>query len=200
MCRPHAPRLYTLKQLIAEETKIFVNEIFDNLIPTEYRLVKDIVYDDSFYDQYIFKTNSGEQYEVDFFKTLIELNESHKIKKYFNEKNEHINESALDCVDIGFTYFNNVNNDFHDQGFDILGQYKKRTNKNEQYEVLGKVAFIVNEYIINHPAQEIYAIGKDTCDSNINVYNNMYNKLFKSYTRIEDASEYYRKGAFYFIK
>ena len=194
MGRPLTPRLYHLNELINEELKNFISEIFDKLIPTEYSVVNDVKYGESIYDQYLFTTKSDQKYEVDFYHTTLNLNKLKNIIKYFP------NENFIECIDIGFTIFNNVNSEYHDYGTWNNDPYIKRTDKNEQYEVLGKVAFIIDEYIKTHPEQKIYAIGKDTYKSNIKTYLYMFEKLFKSFIKIEDISEYYNNGAFYFIK
>ena len=192
---PRAPRLYNLKDLIKEETKLFINEVFDNLIPTEFKVIKKIKYDDTYYDQYLFSTNSGEKYEVDFFTTILDLSQLINVKEFFP------NDEFIKCIDIGFTAFNNVRTDIHDLGIMNIdpNNYIKRTNNKEQYEVLGKVAYIINYYINSHTKQKIYAIGGSD-QSNLRVYNNMFNKLFKSFTMIKDESDYYYNGANYYIK
>ena len=194
MGRPLTPRLYQLNELINEEVKNFIFEIFDKLIPTEYSVVNGIKFGEFIYDQYVFTTKSDQKYEVDFYHTTLNLNKLKNIIKYFP------NENFIECIDIGFTIFNNVNSEYHDYGTWNNDPYIKRTDKNEQYEVLGKVAFIIDEYIKTHPEQKIYAIGKDTYKSNIKTYLYMFEKLFKSFIKIEDISEYYNNGAFYFIK
>jgi len=194
MSRPLTPRLYQLNELINEEAKNFIFEIFDKLIPTEYSVVNGIKFGEFIYDQYVFTTKSNQKYEVDFYHTLLNLNKLKNIIEYFP------NEKLINCIDIGFTIFNNVNNDYHDYGRWNNDPYLKRTNKNEQYEVLGKVAFIIEEYIKNHLEQKIYVVSKDTYTSNLKVYLYMFEKLFKSFIKIEDVSEYYDNGAFYFIK
>jgi hypothetical protein len=196
MGRPLTPRLYRLNELLNEEINNFISEIFDKLIPTEYKTVNNIEYGDFSYDQYIFSTKSNEKYEVDFYYTTLRLN------KLSNLSNYYPNENLINCIDIGFTLFNDVNNGYHDFGIEGTPDdpYIKRTNKNEQYEVLGKVAYIINEYIETHPQQKIYAIGKNTYKSNLKAYEYMYSKLFKSFTMVEDISDYYEEGAIYFIK
>ncbi len=196
MGRPRTPRLYNPRNLINEEIKIFVNEIFDELIPTKFDVVKSIKYGDFYYDQHIFSTNSGEKYEADFYKTMLNMQQLKNVSNYFQ------NILTVNCIDIGFTLFNNVNNDMHDYGFEgtLNDPYIKKTNKNEQYEVLGKVAYIVNEYMKSHKKQRIYAIGKNAYHSNLRVYQNMYEKLFKSFIKVEDVSDYYDDGAIYYIK
>ena len=171
MGRPLTPRLYHLNELINEELKNFISEIFDKLIPTEYSVVNDVKYGESIYDQYLFTTKSDQKYEVDFYHTTLNLNKLKNIIKYFP------NENFIECIDIGFTIFNNVNSEYHDYGTWNNDPYIKRTDKNEQYEVLGKVAFIIDEYIKTHPEQKIYAIGKDTYKSNIKTYLYMFEKL-----------------------
>ena len=194
MGRPLTPRLYQLNELINEEVKNFIFEIFDKLIPTEYSVVNGIKFGEFIYDQYVFTTKSDQKYEVDFYHTTLNLNKLKNIIEYYPDK------KLINCIDIGFTIFNNVNSEYHDYGTWNNDPYIKRTDKNEQYEVLGKVAFIIDEYIKTHPEQKIYAIGKDTYKSNIKTYLYMFEKLFKSFIKIEDISEYYNNGAFYFIK
>lgn len=194
MGRPLTPRLYKIGELINEEVKNFIFEIFNNLIPTEYTVVNDIIYGNTKYDQYIFTTKSNQKYEVDFYNTILDLNELNKVINYFP------NENFVNCIDVGFTIFNNVNNDYHDYGTWTDDPYSKRTNKNEQYEVLGKIAFIIDEYMKKHPEQKIYAVGKDTHISNLKLYLYMFEKLFKSFIMINDVSDYYENGAYYFIK
>ncbi len=66
--------------------------------------------------------------------------------------------------------------------------YIKRTNKNEQYEVLSKIVFLVNEYLKNNPECFIFGITKNTD-------NKIFEKLFST-----DFEVIENEDAFYFIK
>jgi hypothetical protein len=188
--------MYSPKEIVNEEINNFIFEILDTLISTEYDILKDNKYAGFYFDIYRFKSNSGNYYDVDFYKSEINPNEYDNISKYFSNVNK------LKIIDIGFTSTNydrtepiNLENPENDP-------YVKRTNKNEQYEVLGKVGYLIQEYINNNPDINVYAVGKNSNSLNLAAYLQMYKNIFANkFILIEDRSENYNgDDAYYFIK
>lgn len=189
------PKLLDLREIIAEESKLYLFEIFDKSIPTSYTIGKDLKYFDFVFDVYKFKTTSGNFYDVDFYKTIINLNVLKNVQKYLNSDKDEIK-----TIDIGFTSSNVDREEKEELHGTSDDPYVKRTNRNEQYEVLGKVAYLVEEYVKNND-YNVYVVGKSDDNKKMTVYLKMFENIFRNnFTMIEDVSKYYDNGAYYFIR
>lgn len=190
------PKIVNLKQIILEELDNYLFEIFEKSIPTEFKIIKNNIYGDVTYDVYEFETKSGIKYVVEFYNTyILNLNELPNVLKYFP------NEDILKLISIGFTTFDYNKNVSDELSGSMNDPYLKRTNKNEQYEVLGKVAYIIENFIKNNPQYNIYEIGKNTYSSNLLAYLKMFQNIFSNkFHFVEDKSKNYNEGAYYFIK
>jgi len=196
MSRPWRPRMFSPKEIVNEEINNFVFEVLDKTIPSEYEIILNNIYAGYKYDIYRFKTISENIYDVDFYKSNINPKKYENINKYFSNANN------LKTIDIGFT----LNNYDRTEPITLENPeddpYVKRSNKNEQYEVLGKVGYMIEEYINNNPDINVYAIGKNSNSSNLAAYLQMYKNIFvNKFILIEDKSENYNgDDAYYFIK
>jgi len=189
------PKLLDLKQIINEELNNYLFEIFNKSIQTIYQISKNNIYDGNYFDIYRFKTSSGNSYDVDFYKIQLNLNQLSNISKYFP------NTDIINSIHLGFTSSDYNRDEKPELSGTINDLYEKRTNKNEQYEVLGKVAFMIEEYIINNSEIKIFVIGKNTEISKLSAYIKMFENIFSSkFKMVEDISNEYEEGAIYFIK
>ena len=131
-------------------------------------------------DSYLFETNKNNKYVVDFFKDIV----------FINAKENFL-------IILGFSTIENSEiEDFHDENVTTLdSNYIKITNKKEQYEVLGKVVYLIQEYIKNNPNYSIFGITKNTHKKNLIVHNKIYEKIFKNNFIVVENDD-----IFYYIK
>ena len=161
-----------------------INEIDFNLKQT---LFSVSINDDNI-ERYEFLTDKGNSYSVYFMITEendIELSNGENLSKY----------TKLNKIPTIF--FSLTENGLDGENFDEL------VNKNEQLEVMGKVVFIILEYIKTN-IYTTYSIG-DVGNKKINFYN-YYKKYFKDFDIfIGDSENYFDvekgyKKAYYLIK
>ena len=172
-----------------------IDEVFDKPIETKYEKLLNVnINNVDKHDIYRFKTNNGFSYDVEFYKELIGF----KYIKLLDgttlpDKN---NDSVTMGIIIGFTP-TEIN--YSDVPEDVIGTledpYISRTGRNEQYEVLGKIIFLVDEYIKNNPDFYVYIITKNTNKTNIRIYNMMFKNIFLNNFNVYESDE-----AFYYIK
>jgi hypothetical protein len=201
-------KVYThdkLKILIRETLDKFINEVYDNPIKTEYEKIFDNYEFGYFIDIYRFVTNSGNSYDLDFLKDTINtnrvliLNNNEKLSSIIkDEYGENIN-----YIELGFTP-TEIKDITIDIDPDIIGTeddpYILRTNRNEQYELLNRISFLILEYVKNNPAILIYSIGKNTHENNLNSYIYVFNKIFSNKFKMVDVKNpHFEYGSFYFI-
>jgi hypothetical protein len=193
-------RKFEIQNLIIET---IINEVLDEYQPTEYEKILGV--NDGYgseIDVYRFKTSNNNSYDVDFMveildPNLIKLDNDEILSDYFKHEYNNI----LKFIDLGFTPTEIKNIDVDD---DIIGTmndpYINKTNRNEQYEVLSKVAYLVKEYIKNNPQYPIYSIGKNTHENNLNAYIKLFKNLFDlDYVLFEGRNRFYKYGSYYFI-
>lgn len=183
-----------LKSLIKEELDLFVNEMFDSKIVTKYGAFND-TYDHFPLRTYRFKTNSGNSYDLDFFYTYvtpyrIKLDDGKFLSDYVIDKND------LDTIDIGFTISE------IDKKDDSISpeDYIKDTNRGEQIEVMGRIAYLVDEFIKNNPNINAFVIGRNTKSTKLKIYKEIFKNIFKEkFIMLEGQNFGYKEGAIYFI-
>ena len=196
MNRPKPKLKYLLAKIINEEiNKMYIDEILDS-INTDYKIfINKKTSQNYIHDTYRFKTKNNNSYDVEFYKNkfysgFIEL---------LNDVNlsDVIGNDVTTEIVIGFTPTEIAKTNIP---IDLMGTendpYVTRTNRNEQYEVLGKIIFLVQEYIKNNPEYYIYDILKASDKKNIIVYNSIFKNLFsKDFTMFEsDESFFYIKN------
>lgn len=164
----------------------YMKEIDFNIIPTEYNINyqnlnnKDV-------ESYDFLSNIGTKYSVYFLLT----NEDNELLS----NNKHLLEYG-DINNIPTIFFSLTNRGFG-KNFDDL------TNNNEKLEVMGKIIYLIKEYMNKHK-YNIYSIG-NVDDKKINFYN-YYRKHFKEYQILTGKSKYYldknknKSESYYLIK
>lgn len=188
-----------MKKTICE---IINEEIFNKTILDEGIQPISVEYDiylDSNLDVYRFKTNKGYSYDVDFFKDKI-----YPDKIIIVDTNEYLstvlNDDIISLVEIGFTPTEVKNNTDQKDFGTINDPYIERTNRNEVIEVLGKVLFLVNEYINKNPTYKIYALGTNTHNNNINVFSMLFEQYFSDkYEKFKVREPKRNYNHYYFI-
>lgn len=199
--RPRPSPMRLVKKLINEElSKFTIDEIFDKPVRTEYEILLDVTMNNNkYHDIYRFKTNGDFSYDVEFYKNFINF-------KYPNFETvtlldgsalpNKLNEILTVGIIIGFTptEINDVNVPANIEGT-VDDPYINRTGRNEQYEVLGKIIYLVEEYIKNNPQYYIYIITKNTDKTNIKIYNLMFRNVFSKNFDVYESTE-----AYYYIK
>ena len=79
--------------------------------------------------------------------------------------------------------------------------YTKEINRGETFELMGRISYLINRYIKNNPDNKVYVIGKNTKETKLNMYNNMFSNLFNhDYFKLEGDNYGYDEGSYYFIK
>jgi hypothetical protein len=188
--------------LIKEEINNFVsseklNEIFNEVIRTEYEIISKYIKGFNVFT-FRFKTNSGETYDLDFFKNRLLLSTQFDGDHNFYDILKNVDdEKYLKCSDIGFT----VTSRYVNNGENINNaDYNENTNKNETIELLGKLSFLIKEFIKLHSEYKIFVIGKDTDEIKLKIYKHIFQNIFSNeFIMFSGNSNDYDNGAFYFI-
>ena len=125
-------------------------------------------------DEYSFISNKGHRYSVYFMITEeddMKISDNKMLSDYTN----------LDKITTVF--FSLTEREFG-------SNFNNLTNKNEYLEVLGKVVFLIREYINRHNYQ-VYSFGV-VSNKKQDFYNN-YHKYFNDFLRIYGVSRYYNE-------
>lgn len=145
-------------------------EIEFNLIPTNFEINK-INYQNKDIDEYSFETINGNLYSI-YFMLTEEDDELLPNKKHLSD--------YTDINKIPTIFFSLQDNNFDDT-FDIL------TNRNEYLEVMGKVTYIIMEYISKHN-YDVYTYNADKRRNNFYSY---YRKHFHDFLKVYLPSKNY---------
>lgn len=192
MPRPKHKVEYFLKKIINEEiSDLFLDEILEPK-STQYKIINCRSVGDYDCIAYNFTTKKDNSYDVEFYISPL----GSEMDKIINMGSEidFVKKYGLNKVIIGFTTSEaaSIDGDFVGS---IDDPYINRTNQKEQYEVLSKVIFLIKEFVKNNAKYKIYSFLKNTFDSNITIYNNIYYNIFKN-----DFDRFETEDAFYFIK
>ena len=96
---------------------------------------------------------------------------------------------ASKIISVEFTISGRTDNTFDDL-----------TKKDEQYDVIGKISFLIENFINKHSEFDIYLIGYTTEIRKNSLYSNYYH-LFNDFKLIKGKSEYFPGGlSTYFLK
>lgn len=166
---------------------ILLNEIDFNIIPTTYtiHLIPKIQT-----EYYNFISKKGFSYNVYFTQTKennFQLNDNSYIFDYIN------NNDIIPTI-----FFSDANRKLNSEIFDLL------TKRNEHLEVMGKIVYLILEYISKHPQYNVYSIGIVN-KKKFNFYN-YYRKYFKNFNlKIGESQNYIDSNgnnskAYYLIK
>ena len=190
-----------IKTPIVEERVILINRIireclnesFDSIIETDFEVIKegDIII-------YRFKTNQGNYYDLEFITSLINCETSigdgvlSDFIKPFNEDNLCL----ILTTDIAF-----VPSEINVEDIDNHELYTKETNKNEPLELMGRISFLIKQFINLNKGRKVFVVGKDTNKIKLKIYLNMFDNIFSNdYIKLEGENSGYNNGCYYFIK
>ena len=187
-------------KLVTERT-VLINKIirgvlgesFESEIPTDYEEVKL----DRTILGYRFNTNSGNSYDLEFIfnymlKEGIDDEVYENIPSYY--KSEH---GAVLTVDLAFVPSEINMDDRENQEL-----YKRETNRDEVFELMGRLVYLVKEFIKNNLNINVFVIGKNTKEMKLSIYKKMYENIFSNdFMKTEGYNDNYpNEGSFYFIK
>ena len=199
--RPRPSAMVLVEKIVREElSKVMLDEIFDKPVRTEYEKLSDVVVNNGLkHDAYRFKTNGGFSYDVEFYKIFINFKhpdfDTVTLLDGSTLPNKH-EEIVTVGIIIGFTPTEISNLDVPNtvQGTSD-DPYMQKTGRNEQYEVFGKIIYLVEEYVKNNPNLYIYIITKNTNRTNIKIYNLMFRNIFSN-----DFDVYESTDAYYYVR
>jgi hypothetical protein len=204
--RPTPKHISKFNGIIFEEYNKVLFEIFNNSQETKCEIIKDNYYGGYNFDIYRFKTSSGNSYDVDFYETYVN-SENITLMQDNDKLSNHINVQILNARVVGFTRTELERTDGDDLDDEIIKnndkEYNKRTERNEQYEVLEKISFIIQEFNKNNPNINCYILGKDSDEKNILAYLKIFQNIFSNDFKMFDSNYYENRfgiGAYYFIK
>jgi len=171
------------RRKIKENLRVHFNntlltEVFDSMIKTNYKII-----DFGEYIAYQFKTNSGNQYDLEFHYSeeniYTDLDNNIKLGDILKT-----NKETIPCFDIVFT-LSKIKNKENPDEFEI------NTNLNEEFELMGRITFIISE-IINDSKYKLFIIGGDSRRNRLKIYENMFKNNF-----INLFDLYYGKSQFH---
>lgn len=172
-------RLTLINRVIRE----CLTESFNSIIKTDYKIVRE-----GNITIYRFITNQNNSYDLEFIPTITDFNTLIKSKTK--------SQKLIPTIDIAF-----VPSEVNMLDRDVESLYNKETNRSEHIELMGRIGYMINEYMKKNPSINIFVVGKDTKEINLNIYLNMFDNIFSDdYIKIESDSDNYNNGAYYFIK
>jgi hypothetical protein len=187
------------KSPIVLERVIMINRIIKETITESFNSIIETQYD-SFFDGdieiYRFKTNSDNSYDLEFITNIINKNTSLNDGSYLKDYLADTEDVLVKSVDIAF-----VPSEINMDDRDNHELYTKEINRGETFELMGRISYLINRYIKNNPDNKVYVIGKNTKETKLNMYNNMFSNLFNhDYFKLEGDNYGYDEGSYYFIK
>ena len=195
-------KLDKLGIMIKEELDNVINEVYDSPIPTEYVFLNKIDEQGFNYTIYRFKTTLGNSYDLDFVYSI--LTPKRTIIDGTNDDLSLVLKSGneyMEYVDLGFTPTEVNEIDIDD---DIVGTmddpYINKTNRNENYELLNRITYLVREFMKNNGNVVVYSIGKNTHKNNLAQYIYIFKKIFSNdFTMFDIKNPDYKYGSYFFI-
>jgi hypothetical protein len=178
--------------LINRVIKKVLRESFEREIKTDYEIVDlggDIV-------GYRFQTTQNNSYDLEFITDMMASSEvDEKVFKMISDKYK-INNRFIEVTDIAF-----VPSEINLDDRENHNLYTKETNRQEQFELMSRISYLIKEYIKNNPNINIYVIGKNTKTSKLKMYMKVFDNLFsENFIKLEGENSGYEEGCFYFIK
>ena len=183
------------KIVFDEHNKNIINEIIDKPIITKYEIINGNRSPESGYlfNTYRFKTINNYSYDVEFYLDIINF-DMIKLINGNTLPDYRFDERTIGII-IGFTPTEIAQKIPDDTIGTLDDPYIKRTQRNEQIEVLGKVIYLVLEFIKNNSKLYVYIITKNTKKTNILTYQHLFKKIFSI-----DFNEFETNDKFYYIK
>jgi len=184
-----SPLVVERTNLINKVIKVVLNESFESQIETDYEMV-----DEGKIIIYRFNTNSGNSYDLEFIYSPLLV----KHEKLTNGSmlGDYVTKENTIAMDIAF-----VPSEINMDDRENHELYTKETGRDEVFELMGRISYLVKVFIKNNPNVDIFVIGKNTKDMKLKIYNKMYDNIFSNeYLRLEGVDGGYDEGCFYFIK
>lgn len=172
----------------------FINETFQTKLETEYEVD---VNNNRGLREYIFtfKTNSGTEYCLQFTGQLINGDTLIDGKNKLNTITKNLTkiENEYFCVEIGFTIKKNFkfrrNND----------KYLEQTNKNEPFELLSRISYLVDIYQSENNRINLYFVSRRTNNMNLTIYKTLFRNIFSNNFKMFESNNSDDTGGLYFI-
>ena len=180
-------------KLINKIIRECLTESFNSVIETEYEIKKD-----GNITIYRFKTNKNNYYDLEFILTFISCDTlvGENVLGDYSDGIKITNTCVVPTIDIAFvpTEINLTDRDNHEL-------YTRETNRGEQIELFGRISFLVKRFIELNENVDVYVVGKDTKETKLNIYLNMFDNIFSGdYIKVEGDNGGYDNGSYYFIK
>lgn len=157
----------------------FINEIKYTELKTDFIIdwEKSKIFTDEFNYNYIFQTNSGNKYIIEFIYIKDTIGP-------FPNKN---------IYNISFTLLTNRN-------LDNYIEYEQKTYLNEQHELMKRIIFIFNDFNNRFGNNCIYLLGETEDIKKINWYRNLIKNSFDNITEMEGVSSFTNGLSAYYFK
>lgn len=184
-----------LKKILREEIEsALLTEVLITEIPTQY--TKSLIYKSGeAIEQWKFKSKSNTDYDLDFHFYIESGNNMLNNGKYLMEILNDV-KLTYNVISISFTIGDLSPEDRN------TPIYNQATNKFEQWDVMGRIAYLVGEFIKQSPTVKIYSVSLGTHITKMKLYDAIYKSLYENnFTKFEGESDYYDiAGCTYFIK
>lgn len=168
-----------LLEIINEE--IFMNEIFNQEIKTEYQIIE--------YSGYIifrFKTNSNTFYDLEFHDSEEEDDTEFESGKTLLDYSLKSDGKYVKCFDIAFTITETIDKD-------NPHEYEKETNKNEYLELFGRITYILKKEYKKRNNIDLFIIGYARRNKN-DIYMKIVENNFSNEFHIEKGYSIHHRG------
>jgi hypothetical protein len=165
-----------------------INESFDSVIKTDFKIVD---YSDYFSCEFISK--NGNKYDLEFHYTQessnILLNNGLTLGEVCHENKELIN-----SLDIAFT-LSNIEDKDNPEYFGI------DTNIKEQFDVFGRIVYIIKNILKRGSKYKLFVIGGDTKRNRLSIYKKIfYNHFIGDFDVYEGDSDWHNGDSLFIIK
>jgi hypothetical protein len=172
-----------------------LNESFERVIQTEF----DIINEGNDIIIYRFKTNGGNYYDVEFIEDVVRCDGHILDGGVLGDYTETFmvgGRCLIPTVDVAF-----VPSEINISDRNNHELYTKETNRGELFELMGRISFLVDEFVNSNPEINNYVIGKNTKKTKLDIYKTMFNNIFSNqFTQLEGDNIGYDEGCYYFIK
>lgn len=174
-----------LLDIIKEE--VFINEIFDKEIPTEYQII-----DFGSHTTFRFQTNLQTFYDVEFHESYeygdTAFESDNILENYFPDQ------EIVPCIDVGFTLTERENKD-------DSYEYEKESNKHEYIELFGRIVYILKKENKKKSSYNLFVIGFSKRNKN-EIYYQIVKRHFSNDFYIEsgDSSHHYGGNSLFLIR
>ena len=156
---------------------------------------KEVDYGD--YIAYEFKTNSGNSYDLEFHYSFeycnVELNNGEILSDILNIN--CLEQPIIDCFDIAFTISNIEDKDNEDD-------FQKKTNKVEQFELMGRISFIIRKLVNRYNKIKLFVIGNSERNK-MEIYQQIFKNQFSDIFDLYIGGSYHHdadKASFFIIR